>query len=444
MTTAALPPLRPSPGHQPGSPGLGAGPAIPAVPGGAAGLARAAAARMLLRRAAARLPIRVQAPGGRPSGGGAAGSPVLAVRRADAFYRRLGSGTAGLAESYMAGDWDSDDLVGLFTVLAEHVTALVPGPLQALRRWYVPRAPAAEDATIEGARRNIERHYDLSDDLFALFLDPTMTYSCALFAPGDTLADAQRRKIEALLDRTGVGPGTSVLEIGSGWGELAIRAAARGARVTALTVSPTQWATATRRAVGAGLADRVDVQLRDYRQASGRYDVVLSVEMIEAVGERYWPAYFAAIDALLAPGGLAGLQAITMPHDRMLATRGGHTWIHKYIFPGGQLPSLQAITDVLRARTRLTISADFPMGPHYARTLAEWRRQFAGAADAAARLGFGPAFQRMWNLYLAYSEAGFRAGYLDVHQLLLERRLSCAHDPAAGNRATRAAPVARR
>jgi cyclopropane-fatty-acyl-phospholipid synthase len=441
MTTAAVSVPRPRPD---GPSGPAAEPAVPAAPAGAAGLARAAAARMLLRRAAARLPIRVQAPDGRLSGGGGPAAPVLSVRRGDAFYRRLGSGTAGLAESYMAGDWDSDDLVGLFTVLAEHLAALVPGPLQALRRWYVPRAPAAEDATIKGARRNIERHYDLSDDLFALFLDPTMTYSCALFAPGDTLAGAQHRKIEALLDRTGVGPGAAVLEIGCGWGELAVRAAARGARVTALTISPAQWAAATRRAAAAGLDDRVDVQLRDYRQASGRYDVVLSVEMIEAVGERYWPAYFATIDQLLAPGGRAGLQAITMPHDRMLATRGGHTWIQRYIFPGGQIPSLQAITDVLRARTRLTISADFPMGPHYARTLAEWRQQFTGAADAVVRLGFGPAFRRMWNLYLAYSEAGFRAGYLDAHQLLLERRLSCAHDRAADDRATRAAPVAYR
>ena len=149
-----------------------------------------------------------------------------------------------------------------------------------------PPEPAAEDATIEGARRNIERHYDLSDDLFALFLDPSMTYSSALFAPRDSLASAQRRKIDALLDRTGTGPGTTILEIGTGWGELAIRAAARGARVTTLTISPSQWRTARRRTAAAGVADRVDVQLRDYREATGRYDVVLSVERIEAGGER--------------------------------------------------------------------------------------------------------------------------------------------------------------
>jgi cyclopropane-fatty-acyl-phospholipid synthase len=346
---------------------------------------------------------------------------VLEIRDQDAFYRRLGSGTAGLAEGYMTGAWDSDDLPALFAVFAEDVATLVPAPLQALRRWYIPREPAAEDATIEGARRNIERHYDLSDDLFALFLDPSMTYSSALFAPGDSLDRAQHRKIDTLLDRTGVGTGTSVLEIGTGWGELAVRAAARGARVTTLTISPSQWRAARSRAESASVADRVDVQLRDYREATGCYDVILSVEMIEAVDERHWPAYFYTLNRLLGPKGRAGLQAITMPHDRMLASRGGHTWIHKYIFPGGQIPSLQAITDAVRGHTNLHLTADFPMGQHYARTLAEWRSRYLAAADQVGQLGFSPAFQRMWELYLAYSEAGFRVGYLDVHQLILER-----------------------
>lgn len=418
MTTTAA--SAPSPGAPPAR-AAGRCPAAPAVPHGGLARARAATARAFLGRAAARLPLHIQAPDGSRSGAGGPRSPVLTIHDQDAFYRRLGSGAAGLAEAYMTGAWDCDDLPGLFAVLAANVTALVPGPLQALRRWYIPRRPAAEDATVEGARRNIERHYDLSDDLFALFLDPTMTYSSGLFAPGDDLAAAQRRKIDALLDRTRVGRGTSVLDIGAGWGGLAIRAAARGARVTALTISPSQWRTARDRAAAAGVADRVEVQLRDYRQAAGRYDAVLSVEMIEAVGERYWPAYFTALDRLLAPGGRAGLQAITMPHDRMLATRGGHTWIHQYIFPGGQIPSLQAITDALREHTRLRLSADYPMGEHYARTLAEWRRRFLAAADQVSHLGFGPTFQRMWDLYLAYSEGGFRAGYLDVHQLVLER-----------------------
>ena len=305
--------------------------------------------------------------------------------------------------------------------MARHLTGLVPRPLGALRRVYVPRQPAADEATRDGARRNIERHYDLSDDLFALFLDPGMTYSSALFEPGDTLERAQHRKIDRLLDLTGVGPGRTVLEIGTGWGELALRAAARGARVTSLTVSPAQCAAATRRCAAAGLAGRVDVQLRDYRDAAGQYDAVISVEMIEAVGAAYWPEYFRVIDRLLAPGGRAGLQAITMAHDRMLATRGGHSWIHQYIFPGGQIPSLEAITGTLREHTGLAVRSDLAMGQHYATTLSHWRARFVAAADEVDRLGFSPAFRRMWELYLAYSEGGFRAGYLDVHQLILGR-----------------------
>ena len=210
MTTTTTTTTAPSPDARPPCSAPGMHPAVPAVPRGAVGLARAAVARALLSRAAARLPIRIQAPDGKMSGAGGPGSPVIVVRDRDAFYRRLGSGTAGLAEAYMTGAWDCDDLPGLFTVLASNITALVPAPLQELRRWYIPRTPAAEDATIDGARRNIERHYDLSDDLFALFLDPSMTYSSGLFAPGDTLAAAQRRKIDTLLDRTGVGQGTTV------------------------------------------------------------------------------------------------------------------------------------------------------------------------------------------------------------------------------------------
>jgi cyclopropane-fatty-acyl-phospholipid synthase len=346
---------------------------------------------------------------------------VLEIRHEAEFYRRLGAGITGLAEGYIAGDWDSPDLVGLFSVFAAHLPGVTRGPARALRRWYVPRQPTEDDATLDGARRNIQRHYDLSNEMFALFLDPTMTYSSALFAPGDTLTGAQRRKNETLLDLTGVGSGTTVLEIGTGWGELAIRAAARGAQVTTLTISPAQAAKAWERAAAAGLADRVDVRTLDYREVRGRYDVILSVEMIEAVGERYWPGYFAAIDRLLAPGGRAGLQAITMPHEAMTATRHGHTWIQKYIFPGGQIPSLRAIGDTLRAHTALRISSDLAMGTHYARTLREWRARFTAADGEVARLGFSPSFRRMWNLYLAYAEAGFRARYLDVHQLILQR-----------------------
>jgi cyclopropane-fatty-acyl-phospholipid synthase len=402
----------------PGAAPAAGGPLIPAAP---AGRARAAAARLLVSRMAARLPIRIEFPDGSAAGAGGPGAPCLVVANPAAFYARIGAGTVGFAESYIAGDWDCADLAGLFEVLAGHLAGLVPRPLGSLRRWYVPHQPAGDEATRDGARRNIQRHYDLSDDLFALFLDPGMTYSSALFEPGDSLEQAQHRKIDRLLDQAGVGPGSRVLEIGTGWGELALRAAARGARVTSLTISAAQWAAATRRAAAAGLAGRVDVQIRDYRDAAGRYDAVLSVEMVEAVGARYWPEYFRVIDRVLVPGGLAGLQAITMPHDRMLATTGRHSWIHQYIFPGGQIPSLEAITGTLREHTGLAVRSDLAMGQHYATTLRQWRERFVAAADEVDRLGFSPAFRRMWELYLAYSEGGFRAGYLNVHQLILGR-----------------------
>ena len=395
--------------------------AWPRLPAPAAGRLRPAVARALITRMAARLPIRVEMPDGGSLGGGGPQAPVLALRDPESFFARVGSGTSGFAESYMAGDWDSADLPGLFAVMADHLPDLVPAPLRGLRRLYIPGRPAAEDATVQGARRNVERHYDLSNDFFRLFLDPTLTYSSAFFVPGDTLEQAQRRKIDRLLDVTGTGPGTRLLEIGTGWGELALRAAARGARVTTLTISSAQFEMAALRARAAGLDDRIDLRLRDYREAAGSYDVVVSVEMIEAVGAPYWPEYFRAIDRLLAPGGRAGVQAITMPHDRMLATLNGQTWIHTYIFPGGQIPSMEAIRRTLAGHTSLRVTSDLAMGCHYARTLAQWRERFADAQDDVAALGFSRQFRRMWDLYLAYSQAGFESGYLDVHQLVLER-----------------------
>ena len=386
--------------------------------------ARAAVARVLFGAAVVRLPLRVHLPGGSLHGAGGPGTPVMRIRRPREFFRRLGaSGLIGFGESYLAGEWDSTDLTGLLTVFAAYAAELIPPPLQRLRQLAVRRQPPGERQTIAGARHNIGRHYDLSNDLFALFLDETMTYSCALFAdpsaPGD-LAEAQRRKIDRLLDRAGVGPGCRVLEIGTGWGELAIRAARRGATVRTITISREQHALAARRVAGAGLAGRVSVELRDYRDLDGRFDAICSVEMLEAVGDRYWDAYFAALDRYLAPGGRIGLQTITMAHDRMLATRRTYTWIQKYIFPGGLLPSVAAIGDSL-ARTRLRITGREDFGAHYAETLRIWRERFGAQASEVAHLGFDEVFTRMWNFYLCYSEAGFRAGYIDVSQLTLAR-----------------------
>ncbi|MGI8868181.1 MAG: class I SAM-dependent methyltransferase [Mycobacteriales bacterium] len=396
------------------------------------------AATAIFRHAVNRVRLRAVLPDGTVHGADAPGdAPTMRVVDADSFFRRLGTlGSIGFGESYLAGDWhaeragrrDSDALAAVLTALAERLTVLVPQPLQKLRRWYDARHPDGERNTISGARSNIHRHYDLSNDLFALFLDKTMTYSSAWFDAAGTeppayadLADAQRRKIDGILDLARVGPRSQVLEIGTGWGALAIRAAQRGAQVTSLTISAEQKRLAEEHIADACLSDRISVRLNDYREVVGFFDAVVSVEMVEAVGEAYWPAYFEAIDRMLKPGGRVGIQAITMPHDRMLATRNSYTWIHKYIFPGGIIPSLRAIDQTLAVHTSLRVVEQRSLRADYAETLRLWRHRFLQRYDAVRALGFDDVFVRMWEFYLAYSEAGFRAHYLGVSQLGLAR-----------------------
>ncbi|MEV7414812.1 class I SAM-dependent methyltransferase [Streptomyces sp. NPDC089919] len=389
---------------------------------------RTALARRIVTAGLARLPLRIRTPDGpvhvpRQHPGPAPG-PTLVLHDPDAFHRRIGAaGLIGFGESYMAGEWDSEDLVGLLTVLAGHVDELTPRPLRALRGAWVHRRPTADLNTPEGARRNVHRHYDLSNDLFAAFLDPTLTYSSALFtalpATAEDLPAAQHRKIDRLLDLAGTGPGRTLLEIGTGWGELAVRAARRGARVRTATLSPEQRDLARRRIADAGVADRVTVELCDYRQLDGVHDAVVSVEMIEAVGAEYWPAYFRALHGLVAPEGRVVLQAITMPHDRMLHTSRTHTWISKYVFPGGLIPSRRALAEQSRL-AGLRIVQDSGYGDHYAETLRLWRERYLSRSEDVTALGFDRTFHRMWEFYLAYSEAGFRSRYLDVRHVVLE------------------------
>ncbi|MFI9029626.1 class I SAM-dependent methyltransferase [Streptomyces sp. NPDC053560] len=382
--------------------------------------ARREVGERLVRHALARLPLTVRLGAHEQLG---LGGPVFTVRAPDAFFRRIAArGLTGFGESYMAGEWEAEDLVGVVRVFADHVTTLVPAPLQRLRRFWALRQPAGRRNTPEGARANIHHHYDLSNDLFALFLDDTLTYSAAVFdalpARWEGLAEAQHEKIDRLLDLAGAGPGTRLLEIGTGWGELAVRAAERGCHVHSVTLSAEQRDLALARIRAAGHEERATVELCDYRDVRGRFDAVVSVEMIEAVGAEYWPQYFGTLAGRLRPGGRIALQAITMPHDRMRATRNTHTWIQKYIFPGGMLPSLTAIEDNARA-AGLRVTDCTPYGAHYAETLRLWRERFTARGPEVAELGFDSVFRRMWTFYLAYSEAGFRAGYIDVHQLQL-------------------------
>ena len=391
---------------------------VPAPP--AATWPRTALTRAVVRRALRELPLQARFAG---TGSVGKGGPLLDVHDPGAFHRRIGSqGLIGFGESYMAGEWDAPDPVGVLTVLAAHAAELVPAPLQRLRGLWALRQPPSRRNTPDHARNNISHHYDLSNELFALFLDDTLTYSSALFrgfpAHWDLLAAAQHRKIDRLLDLAEVGDGTRLLEIGTGWGELAIRAASRGAHVTSLTLSREQRDLARERVREAGLSDRVAIELCDYREARGTYDAVVSVEMLEAVGEEFWPVYFRTLDERLVPGGRAAFQVITMPHERMLASRNTHTWIQKYIFPGGLLPSVKAIERTVRDHTRLAVTRREGFGAHYAETLRLWRERFTERAAEVAGLGFDETFRRMWTFYLAYSEAGFRSGYLDVQQYL--------------------------
>jgi cyclopropane-fatty-acyl-phospholipid synthase len=382
---------------------------------------RAALARLAFRRAARRGGISVRLPDGTSFGSGT--GPILNVVNEDAFFSRLGrDGKIGFGEGYMASDWDAPCLVEVLEAMAREIDTLIPPSLQWIRRLYEGRHPEDEENDREGSRRNVARHYDLSNDLFALFLDESMTYSSALFAQkSETLARAQERKIERLLNATRVGRDSRVLEIGTGWGELALQAARRGAQVTSVTLSREQADLARRRVESAGLSSRIDIRVQDYRDVVGQFDAVVSVEMIEAVGERWWPQYFRTLDERLAPAGRIGLQSILMGHDHLMATKSSWTWIHKYIFPGGLIPSEEAIRQVLGAHTSLQVVDQLRFGESYATTLRRWRHEFDANAVVVEQLGFDRTFRRMWDFYLAYSEAGFLSGYIDVAQFVLAR-----------------------
>lgn len=399
---------------------------------------RARLARTILGQVLDRVPVDVLLPDGSRLGRSRSSAtepsgirPTLELLRPATFFERLARHPKiGIGEGYMAGDWRAahgTDLADVLLPFAERLGTAVPRPWLALRQLVDRAIPHEQRNTLTGSRRNIEAHYDLSNDLFAAFLDPSLTYSSALFdrsqpLGGQSLEEAQLRKVHAILDEADVREGTRVLEIGTGWGTLAIEAARRGAHVTTLTLSREQADLARERVTAAGMDDRVEIRLQDYREARGSYDAIVSVEMIEAVGEEYWPAYFRAIDGLLAPGGTVAIQAILMSHERLLRTRRSYGWIQKHIFPGGLIPSLEAIGEVADRDTTLRVTNVHAFGRDYAETLRRWRMRFIAEWPRVESLGFDETFRRKWEFYLAYCEAGFAAGYLDVAQVRLERR----------------------
>ncbi len=394
-------------------------------------LTRGAVAKRIVHATVAGMDVRLRYPDGTEVGGGGPDSPVLEIVRPAAMFQRLEAHPKiGLGEGYMAGDWRAapgTDLAQALMPFAARMGALVPKPLLSLRGLVDRAIPTVQRNTLEGSRSNISAHYDLSNELFAAFLDPSMSYSSAIFdadrpLAGQDLHEAQVRKVEAILDAASVASGSRVLEIGTGWGELAIRAAMRGATVVSVTLSAEQRALAMERIAAAGFAEQVEVRLQDYREVDGQFDAVVSVEMIEAVGEEYWETYFRKIDEVLAPGGAVAIQAILMEHHRLMATKGSFGWIQKYIFPGGLIPSMQAIREVTRDRTDLRVERVHGFGTDYAETLRRWRETFDAQWSEIRPLGFDETFKRMWEFYLAYCEAGFATHYLDVAQIRLARK----------------------
>ncbi len=326
-------------------------------------------------------------------------------------------GDVGFAESYMDGDWDSPDLTTLIELGAHNshsIDNLVQGT--ALMRGVHRLMHLRRGNSRSGSRRNIQAHYDLGNDFYASWLDAGMSYSAAMYPSAElTLEQAQRAKQDRVLELLGLLPGQSVLEIGIGWGGLAERLVEAGGRVTGVTLSPSQLELARARLAGTG----AELHLRDYRDETRQHDRIVSIEMLEAVGEAYWPTYFAQLKRCLAPGGRAVLQVISIADDRFEQYRCNADFIQRYVFPGGMLPSPQVMHEqVAKAGLRVVQVQNF--GQDYARTLAEWHRRFEAAWPAIAALGFPPRFRRLWTYYLCYCEAGFRAAALDVGLWQLE------------------------
>jgi cyclopropane-fatty-acyl-phospholipid synthase len=335
--------------------------------------------------------------------------------------RAFSSGTIGVAESYLDGDWESPDVTSfleLFVVNSEAgervagTASWVVATLHRIHHWL-------NQNTRKGSRKNISAHYDLGNAFYREWLDPTMTYSSALYSTGaNDLESAQNAKYQALAKDLGIGARDHVLEIGCGWGGFAeFVARTIGCRVTGLTISREQHDFAAARMQKAGLGDKVDIKLQDYRDETGKYDRIASIEMFEAVGEKYWPVFFGKVKDCLKAGGTAGMQIITINEQAFSTYRKRPDFIQRYVFPGGMLPT-PAILKSLGADQGLSFLRERVFAQDYARTLAEWRNRFWGSWGKINPLGFDERFKKLWEFYLHYCEAGFRAEYIDVRQVI--------------------------
>ncbi len=382
--------------------------------------------RFLERLASGRLHVELPS-GARFTFGPGGPEAAIAFRDWRAFGRLLRGGDIGFAEAYLDRQWDTPDLTALLALLAANRAAL-DAPLygSVAGRLLHRLMHALRRNTRAGSRRNIAAHYDLGNDFYSLWLDPGMTYSSALYdahagAPARSLQSAQHAKYQRILDRIAPAPGSRILEIGCGWGGFAELAAGEGCHVTGLTLSREQLEFARERLAVAGHGKRAAIEFRDYRDEAGQYDAVVSIEMFEAVGERWWPAYFATLAAALRPGGRAVIQAITIADELFARYRKGSDFIQQYIFPGGMLASPARIR-ALALEAGFGIEDEFSFGPDYARTLAAWRENFAANDEALRALGFDRRFVRLWEFYFAYCRAGFTSGSTDVMHFTLVKR----------------------
>jgi cyclopropane-fatty-acyl-phospholipid synthase len=352
--------------------------------------------------------------------------PVHLVVRDLGFYRAVAlRGSVGAGEAYIDGAWDCDDLVALVRLLVrnrDRLDAMETGPARlggwALRAWH-----ALRPNTRGGARRNIAAHYDLGNDFFALFLSPDLMYSSALWdGAGDTLEAASTRKLEAVCRQLELRADDRVVEIGTGWGGFALHAAREyGCHVTTTTISREQHALASARVAAAGLGDRVTLLLEDFRDLRGTYDKLASIEMVEAIGARNLDAYFGRIGALLRPGGLALVRAITIEDHRYQQALHGVDFIRRHVFPGSFIPSVAALVAAKARAGDLALDALADFGPSYARTLQAWRERFLARLPQVRALGFDERFIRLWEFYLAYCEGGFRERSIGVAHLRLRK-----------------------
>ncbi len=339
------------------------------------------------------------------------------------FLRLLLRGEMGGGESYVAGEWTSDDLVSVLRVFIRGTAARgAESPLTRIAQLGSLVRHRRSQNTREGSARNIHAHYDLGNAFYSLFLEPeSMAYSCGLYTPGASEHEAQRAKLERLCTQLALGPSDHLLEIGCGWGGMAIYAAAtRGCKVTAITVSREQHELATARVAAAGLADRVTIAYRDYRELTGTFDKIVSIEMLEAVGYDFLQGFFTTCARVLRPGGALALQTITMPDDRFAAYRRRVDWMQTYVFPGSCIPSVAVVRE-MATRAGFVLEDALDIGPSYPATLRSWRTKFSAALPAVRALGFDEPFIRTWLMYLAFSEAAFEERSLGDHQLLLRR-----------------------